>query len=305
MFDSDFSQGPYAGVGSPSGAAHFPDVLSFREAWPFVQHAPSPFLGVDGQFDPVNTGRVPHILVSSSTGSGKSTVARSLAAQHMARGGAAVFLDVKRHSHRWAKDLAPNARYASTLPDVGNALVELGKEVHKRNYKIERFHGAVEDCPVGPPIMVIFEEMNATVSQLKSLDKKLPKGSYTAMDAFMDCLFMGRAAKVQFVCLAQLATFRAMGGSEVVENFDLKILLQYSSTAWKWLGEGPYQPAPAEVGRGMVVQGGKARVVQFMDVSEDDARRFVLHAPMARTLASALTPPMRRLPSAWRGTPQV
>src|SRR5262249_22324429 len=124
---------------------------------------------VDGTGKPISVdldSDSPHVLVSASTGGGKSVLLRSVASQMMANGAIATFLDIKRHSHRWAKNL-PNAGYASTLPEIGNALVELGKEVHRRNEIVEQWPGTVETAPVGPRIVVVFEEMNATMTQLK------------------------------------------------------------------------------------------------------------------------------------------
>lgn len=279
----DFSQGVYSQLSTPSQSLKFPDVLTYRDAYGLMSHAPesAPILGVDGTGAPVSVdldSDSPHVLVNASTGGGKSVVMRSIAAQMMARGTVATFLDVKRHSHRWAKNL-PNAGYAATLPEIGNALVELGREVHRRNEIVENWPGSIETAPVGPRILVVFEEMNATLGQLKDLTKKLPSGFYDAMDAYKDILFMGRAAKVHLVGVAQLASFRAMGGAEIVECFSTRVLIRYSPTAWRYLASdcGPRQTAPSHIGRGMVCQGGKARETQFLFLTEEEA------AQLART----------------------
>lgn len=301
----DFNQGPYSGVGTPSGGLRFPTTLSFRDAWPMVQssEASRPFLGVDGQFDPVSVdleSDSPHVLINGGTGGGKSTIVRSLVAQHLASGGVAIFLDVKRHSHRWAKGLEPNVRYASTLPDIGNALVEVGKEVHKRNDVVDRFPGPVENAPVGPAVMVVFEELNATMDALRDLDKSLPDGSYKALDGLRDLIFMGRAARMHCVATAQLASRRAAGGAEILANFNCKILVRYDETGWRWLVGGRFQPAPQQPGRGKVVQGGAAKEVQFMSISEEDARNFVTHSSRAQATARALCPRLIPLPRVWK-----
>lgn len=304
MFEP-FAQGPYTGMGSPSGGANFPSALPFNEASDYVEASSdsAPFLGLDGQQCPVSidfTTESPHVLVSAGTGGGKSTVARSISAQWMAKGGLTVQLDIKRHSHRWAKGLEPLAHYASSVPEIGNALIEVGKEVHRRNEIVERHHGPIETAPVGPPILVVFEEMNATASHLKSLDRQLPKGMYKAEDAKRDIVCMGRAARVHMLGLAQLASFRAVGGSELVENFDQRIMLRYSAQAWRWLGEGPYVSAPPQPGRGVIAGGGRAREVQFMSMAEEDARALVLSSERAQNRVMELTPLFRRLPRPWR-----
>lgn len=304
MFFSDnpFSDGPYSGVGAPSGGVHFPDLLRFQDAWPSVQESTitNPFLGVDGQSDPVRVDfehDSPHVLINAGTGGGKSTIVRSIVAQHCARGGLAVILDYKQVSHRWAFGLGPNLIVATTLPDIGNALIHMGTEVHNRNAVVRTFPGAVEDAPVGPRILVVFEELNATMGLLKELDRLLPEGAYTASDGFKDVVFMGRAAKMHLVATAQLASRRAAGGAEILANFNCKIMVRYDETAWRWLIGKAFQFPPQEPGRGMVCQGGKAVKTQFLAMSEAEARSFVLHSPHARNVARSLSP--SGLPQVW------
>jgi DNA segregation ATPase FtsK/SpoIIIE-like protein len=198
----------------------------------------------------------------------------------LARGSVATVLDLKRHSHFWAKGL-PNVGYAETLRQIGNALVELGKEVHRRNElatewlvaqrKLGRFANA-EDAPVGPRIVILFEEMNATMSQLKELGKRIPNGAYDAMDALKDIAFMGRAAKVHLLAVGQFLDARTMGG-DIRECFSTRILIRYSKNTWTMLAYdcGVPQPAPSQKGRGMVCRGGKARETQFLFLTEEEA----------------------------------
>jgi hypothetical protein len=272
----DFSQGPYSQMATPSTSLGFPDKLTYEACEDLIQYAAesAPMLGVDGTGAPMAVdldSDSPHVLVSASTGGGKSVLLRGIAAQMMANGAIATFLDVKRHSHRWAKNL-PNAGYAATLPEIGNALVELGKEVHRRNEIVENWPGTVESAPVGPRIVVPFEELNATMSQLKELSRRIPKGTYGAIDAFRDIAFMGRAAKVHLVAVGQFMDARTMGG-DVRECFSTRILIRYTKNTWTMLAWdcGLPQAAPAEPGRGMVCQGGKARETQFLYLTEEQA----------------------------------
>lgn len=268
---------PYANLGTPTTALGFPEMYSYRDAYHAMHEASesAPILGVDGEGNPISVdldSDSPHMLVSAGTGGGKSTLLRTIAAQMLANGAVATVLDLKRHSHRWAKNL-PNVGYAQTLPDIGNALVELGQEVHRRNEIVEMHPGEIEDAPVGPRIVVIFEEMNATMSALRDLSRKLPRGAYTALDAFRDIMFLGRAAKVHVLSVAQFADAKAMGGSDIRENFNTRILIRYSKNAWTMLAYdcGLPQPAPEAKGRGMVCSGGKARETQFAYLTEEEA----------------------------------
>lgn len=297
--------GPYSGSSTPQ--SDFPSILPLNEATDFLAECPdgSVFLGVEGDGSPHYVDLMadsPHILVSASTGAGKSAVARSVAVQRASQGDLIVFLDVKRHSHRWAKGLAPLTHYASDIPSIGDALVSLGREVHRRNTVVDAWDGPLESAPVGPPILAVFEEMNATTARLKALDKGKPSGGYRALEALSDIAFMGRAVKIRLISFAQMATYRASGGSEVVESYGTRILINYSPKAWRYLAEdcGRPVPAPSAIGRGMVCRGTRATEIQFLWVPEDEAAPFILHSVPAQRQARALAGGRRGLPPAWR-----
>lgn len=286
--DAAFSRGPYSGISSPADSLHFPDLFDYEAARDDITYSAEnePILGIsgDGQLIRVNMdSESPHVLVSASTGAGKSAVARSISAQMLRTGSVCTILDLKRHSHRWAKSL-PNVGYAQTIREIGNGLVELGQVVHMRNKIVEEFPGPVEEAPVGPRIIVIFEELNATMGMLKQASKRIPDDEYNALDAFNDIMFMGRAARVHVVAVAQLATYRAMGGAEVLENFNNRVLIRYTPTAWRYLASdcGTKIAAPVEPGRGVVCYGGKARKTQLLYLTEEEAAALA-RAPYAVT----------------------
>jgi hypothetical protein len=299
-FDIDFSNGLYAGLTTPTGSLGFPEVLDLDSASDLLDNAPenAPLLGVDGAGDRIDVdldNDSPHVLISAASGGGKSVIVRSIATQILCNKGTAVFLDLKRHSHRWAKGL-PQSFYAQTVPEIMTALVKVGIEVHRRNAIVEEFPGPIEEAPVGERIVVVFEEMNATTAQLKTASKRVPETEYGALDALRDIMFMGRAAKVHLVGVAQLATFEAMGGSAILENFNTKIMLRYSPTAWRYLARdcGNFQAAPEEKGRGIVCRSGKARKTQFLYLTEEQAAQRVRTAYAQRVASGEVTEPSRR-----------
>jgi DNA segregation ATPase FtsK/SpoIIIE-like protein len=294
-FIPQFEQGPYSGVPSPTQSLEFPKIYDLSSAQRAVFNSPenAPVLGINGEGEPVSVdldSESPHILVSAATGGGKSTIQRSLAAQVLRNGGVATFLDVKMHSHRWAKNL-PNAGYAQSMTEVGNALVELGREVHRRNAIVDAHPGPIEDAPVGPRIIVVFEEMNATMSQLRELTRRIPQGTYDAIDAFRDLVFMGRAAKMHVSAVAQFADARSMGGSDIRENFNNRVLIRYTKQAWTMLAYDCGVPiaAPEAMGRGMLCRSGKARQTQFLYISEEEAAAMA-RAPFARSESGMVVP---------------
>lgn len=303
----DWLQGtnPYSGVSTPQKG--FPSILPLNEASDWVSNLrPSEvLLGVDAVGEPMTVdldSESPHILISAPTGRGKSAVARSVAVQRLARGDLVVFLDIKRHSHRWARKLAPNVHYAKDAQDIGGTLVNLGREVHRRNMIVDEWEGPLDQAPVGPRIIVVFEEMNATMSTLKGLDKRLHEGDYTATQGLMDVSFMGRAVKVHLVSFAQMATFRASGGPEVIENYGTRILIGHSPQAWRYLASDCGKPisAPEEVGRGIVCHGGKARECQLLWVPEESAEGAVTASVPAQRRARELSGSRRAMPDVWK-----
>ncbi len=292
---------PYnTGVGAPS--AGIPDFVTIDDVPP--PSATTVSLGVSGE-GPVTVDLAeesPHILVNAPTGLGKSTVARSVGTQILSLGDLAVFLDVKMHSHRWARNLAPLAFYADTVPVIGASLINLGRELQRRNQVVRDWQGPVETAPVGPRVVVFFEETNATLAQLKELDRMVLPGDYRAMDAFRDLTFMGRAVKMHVIVFAQLASYRSGLTADILENFGTKVMIGYSDKAWKWLASdcGRYRVAPQGAGRGMVVHGGKATETQLVFMPEQSAADHVLSALPAQRRAREMSGGMRGLPPVWR-----
>ncbi len=286
MSFKNFEEGPYAQMGTPAQSIGFPDVLDFEKAFRLINDTPegSSFLGVDGSFKPITVSLdsdSPHVLIVASTGGGKSTVVRSILAPAIAKGALGVILDVKQCSHRWAYG-ADKIGYAMTLPEIGNALVELGREVHRRNQIIRDWPGSVETAPVGPRIVVAFEETNATMTQLKELDKRVSKGAYKATEALNDVLLLGRAAKVHMAAVMQFPDFRILPQA-MVEQFNARIMIRYTKNAWTKIAwdAGLPQAAPTHDGRGMVVWGGKAREGQLLTLTEQECRAMADNAQVA------------------------
>lgn len=288
---------PYSGLGGKS--SDIPDLVSLSDV-----PAPSGStvmlgVGTDGPVSVNLDSESPHILVNAPTGLGKSAVARSVAVQRLSQGDIVVVLDVKMHSHTWARALAPNVHYADTDAAVGAALVNLGRELHRRNQVI-RDQGKGAD--VGPRVVVIFEETNATLSHLIKLDRSLA-GGYGALDAFRDLLFMGREAHMHVVAFAQLASYRSGLTADLIENFGTKVLIGASQKAWKWLVPecGAFRSVPEVDGRSLVCRGNRAREAQLVWIPEDDAAGVVLESIPAQRRARDLSGGSRRsLPPQWR-----
>jgi hypothetical protein len=128
--------------------------------------------------------------------------------------------------------------------------------------------------------------MNATVDSLIDLDKQLPRGSYTSVQAFGDIMFLGRAAKTHVLAISQYAD-RTVLKPAIRENFGIRILIQHSWDAWNMLvprasQSGGAPAAPTAVGRGYVVMKGKPRQTQFLFLEEEFSADVVRRAHDAR-----------------------
>lgn len=288
----------YSGLGGSSSG--IPEFVALEDVPPPGEHSVSLGVGTKGPVTVDLKAESPHILVNAPTGLGKSAVARSVAVQRMAQGDVVVFLDRKMHSHRWARPLAPlTLCYADTTESIGAALVNLGRELSRRNQFVK---DAPPGTPVGSRIIVIFEETNATLAQLKILDKVVSRGGYGALDAFADLMFMGRAVDMHVIAFAQLASYRSGLTADLLENFGTKVMIGYSDKAWKWLAAdcGQYRSAPAEMGRAMVCHAGKARECQLLWIPEGSAAEHILSSASAQRTARLLSGGRGGLPEAWR-----
>ncbi|MFE0778793.1 helicase HerA domain-containing protein [Streptomyces sp. NPDC058861] len=255
----------------------------------------APLIGLGPQDSRVSVdldAESPHILVSASTGGGKSVITRTMAAQMLRNGSQLVVLDFKRHSHKWARGL-PNVLYCRDISDIHEALVRMGQEGHRRNIVVDDWEGE-GDAPVGPRLGMILEEANATIAKLKrywaSIRKTKgdefgpadPKES-PAIDALREILFMGRAVKMHVFLVAQSATAAALGGPEVRECFATRILARYTRNAWNMLVP-EVQPVPRStrhIGRAQVVLGGVAHETQVVFFTDAEARAWAVSGTVA------------------------
>jgi hypothetical protein len=271
--------GPFTGMASASMATEFPRILRYNDVSLWDTPDDEYTLGVDGKGEAETFNLVddsPHMFVSAPSGCGKSVVAANIATQTLVRGGSAVFLDVKRISHRWAKNL-PGVTYAVEVDEIANVLVSVAAEVRRRMKIIEEYPGKVKDAPVGPRIVLLAEEINSMMGELEEFERGLPpRGVYRPRRAFRDILNLGRAARVHVVAFAQYPDTKLIP-KPVIEAFGTRILIQHTNESWKalaWsLGYSP--PAPQKMGRGLIIRGNKAIETQFLFLEEEECAQLV------------------------------
>jgi len=239
----------------------------------------------------------PHACLSMGSGGGKSATARSLVAQHLARGGIALILDVKRLSHAWARGL-PNVRICRDIAEIHDALIWLQGELDRRNEAADEgadLEGNTDHVDIGPRILVIAEELNATAARLskhwaKIKSKEDPKQS-PAVESLGDALFMGRQVRVNVVAIAQMLTARTVGGGEARENLGVRILSRFTLNNWRVLVPEVW-PAPRSSrhrGRMQVAISGDVRETQGLFLTVAEARELATSGTVAEFPALTLT----------------
>lgn len=217
----------------------------------------------------------PHIAVSAGSGAGKSVLALLIATQVLARGGQVVILD-RKGSHRALLGL-PNVDYCTRPEQMHNALLRTAGIADERN---DLALHEDEGWDPGQRILVICEELNATIGQLanwwqENRGKGDPKRS-PAVSALGNLLFMGRSAKVNVIAVAQMLTARAIGGPEARENFGIRCLARYTANNWKMLvPEAAMPKASRTLGRWQIVIGGTAAEVQVAYLTKPQVRAII------------------------------
>ncbi|MEW1724733.1 hypothetical protein [Streptomyces sp. NPDC093109] len=209
----------------------------------------------------------PHVLVC--TGTGSTTILRTLTAQLLHHGSHALVLDLKRVSHRWASGV-PGVTYCRDIADIHNALVGLRAEFQHRLDLIDQ-HGDIDDLP---RLTLVFEAADNTLHQLARYwdtirEKDDPKTS-PAVDALEYVLFVGRQDRIHVLVSSQRANGILGAGRE---NFSTVVLGRVTTPTWKRLAP-QIHPTPepnTQSGRVHVVQGWNAHPTQVLLLTDDEA----------------------------------
>ncbi|MFF0754602.1 FtsK/SpoIIIE domain-containing protein [Streptomyces sp. NPDC004267] len=212
----------------------------------------------------------PHVLVCSATGGGTTTILRTLTAQLLHHGAHALVLDLKRVSHRWAKDL-PTVTYRTDIVDIHDALVGLRAELQHRINHIDQ-HGDADDLP---RLTVVFEVSDITLRNLAGYwdtvreEKDDPKTS-PAVTALEELLFEGRQARM-YVFLA--GHLNSPLGPEAREQFSTVVLGRVTTRTWDRLAPqvGTAAEKSTHPGRAYVVQGLTVHPTQVVLMTDAEA----------------------------------
>jgi hypothetical protein len=235
------------------------------------------------------SGDSPHGGLSMASGAGKSIAARSFAAQMLCKGCLVVILDYKMISHQWAVGL-PNVVIYRRPYEIHAALVWLDGEAQARNEVAlagSDLEGNVH-AVVGDRIIVICEELNATMSKLRAFwrqmrneDKSLQQRS-PALEALDAVNLMGRQVLMNLLYMGQRLSVKAIGGDgDARESIGVLGFGRYSASNWKMLApDFQMPPASRAPGRIQVVTD-EVRECQAVFMTAVEARELALAGRVA------------------------
>jgi len=288
-----------------------PDLVTLDDIMPAIESArPDEVVwGIGKRYRVVKnslSGDSPHVGLSMGSGAGKSITARAFLAQMLYHGAISLVLDYKMISHQWARNL-PNVVIARRPAEIHAALCWLGAELERRNEVA--LAGADDEgnvrAVVGPRLIVVCEEMNATMSRLRRYwndvrDKDDPKRS-PALDALDAASFMGRQVMCNILYVGQRLSVRASGGDgDARENIGVIAFGRYSASNWKMLAaDHPMPPKSVKPGRLQIVAG-TVTETQAVKMTAAEAQRLALSGivaslpsgmPGARATGETVSPP--------------
>ncbi len=233
----------------------------------------------------------PHYGLSMGSGAGKSIQARGLLAQSLYHGCVGLILDHKMISHQWAEGL-PNVVIARRPAEIHRALLWLGGWPGHVQGEIERraevalagsdMEGNVH-AMVGARLIVICEELNATMSvlraywrQLRNEDKSLQQRS-PALDALDQANLMGRQVKVNLVYMGQRLSVKAVGGDgDARESIGVLAFGRYSASNWKMLAPDFAMPSSSRTPGRIQVVSDHVRETQGVYMTAVEARELAV-----------------------------
>lgn len=239
----------------------------------------------------------PHVLVSMGSGAGKSVLVRLLAAQAIRKGWAIIVLDFKQ-DHYWAADLMdeeiPGVIYIRKVEEIHSALIKLEQV---RKWRSDVSFETRKDPVEMQRVLIVFEEMNATVAMLRTYWQSVlnGKGKSPALIALGQLSAAGRSAFMNIVAIGQYLTADVFGGPAARENFGSRLLGRYTANAWRLLVP-EYGPPPSRStvrGRIQICQGGGVPVeTQVAFLTHEEVREYAL-----TDYATVVRP--RMLPFTW------
>lgn len=168
--------------------------------------------------------KTPHVLVSATTGWGKSSLLRLFAAHVAGHGGLVDVIDPKRGDSMPEFEGLENVRSWTEPEDFARVIHDYREEVDAR-YKIKKQTRVRElNAHAYPRRLLVLEEMGTLVEMLSSeWEEQGKKGRPAASRDIMRILWQGRAANMHVITAAQQANAEVLIKSDARDQYALKI----------------------------------------------------------------------------------
>lgn len=226
------------------------------------------------------TGLTPHILISASTGFGKTSTITVFVAHIAARGGVVDICDPKRVGFSTPiPGLAglPNTRLNTTIPHMIEAVTEFHSDMEER-YRLLEAGADLSDEARYPLRLLVIDEAGSFIAGVnRAWDEAGGKGNHPVLGLLMQVLWQGRHARFHVITAAQQANAAVLVNSDARDQYGLKIAQgPQSASSWSMLfGTEPRPPKQAAIrGRAVVGIGPQLQPGQIAHLGLADARRI-------------------------------
>jgi hypothetical protein len=222
----------------------------------------------------------PHIAYSGGTGAGKSTFLRLVVAFLLFHGAEEVIiLDPKRISLLRAFRGLRRVRIIPDSEDWPEAIAYVRAKMEARYRWAEDQQDPEAAVASFPRIGLVVEEGNTLTDMLyddwKTAKAKSDPAEPPAVRDLKAIENQGRQGNITVVRVFQQGNAKAFGGSGSRGQYGGKAMVRYDASAWKMLvGTMPVPRPPRHPGRGYLIIGQDEELVQFADISVDEARRL-------------------------------
>lgn len=204
----------------------------------------------------------PHVLMSATTGWGKTSTALVMIGHTAGRGALVDILDPKRIGYLDAFRGIPHIRIHTDIDNMVNALHEFLTEMRRRYQLIEHLvittGASTEEIRrrFQPRILVEDEKGSLTVAIKQWWKSQGEKGDPAPLDWEREILWQGRAARMYVFSYAQQANLNVLKDSDMRDQYGFRIAAgPQSPSAWRMLFGGPRGRITKKKGRAFVAIG--------------------------------------------------
>lgn len=236
-------------------------------------------LGIDASHRVVTTSLDtddPHVVVSMSSGRGKSVMLRNLIAQFLEQGCFINLADVKKISLHEFKD-TPGIRIYREVDQIRDMISTFKTEM------MERYETLVKVSVAEWPAILagwrrkilMFEEMNAfaALSQIywDSIREPGERAAIPWMLELGEILSMARQVKMHVVVVGQRIDSKTVGNGNNRENFGTKIFSNPTPQTWRMFADGK-KPSNSKIkGRNVGIIAGEQTIYQGVFMTFEEA----------------------------------